>query len=388
MSDDDPTQVVPATAAAAEPRLGQPRLAKSGLDAACGGSGRAWFDQWLLGFTDALTTHEDGRPRTDLERRALATAAREMIARIGWGRPAGPALPPEAALSADQMLANTYQVRALIARGGVGEIYRTRHRDLRTDHAIKILLPRHALDTTLVTLMLNEARVLASIRHDGVVACHGLLRDTDERLMLVMDYLRGPTLAARLQQGPLSGPDLAALLHRLATTLAALHAQGVVHNDISPDNIILRDDDCRAATLIDFGLARSLADQEDTHVLVDFAGKYAWVSPEQLLGHDIRIDGRSDLYSLGLVIAAAALGRRLDMGHDLASARAARAVVPSLDGIDPAVGGLLRRLLGPAPVDRFQTADNLLEAMAGTAARRRGWLRRQLDFSLVRPLGR
>ncbi len=348
----DSTEILPAAALAGLP---------DGADGVDGQvSGRAWFDRRLRDFNHALLHTQAGQRRPAAERQALAAAARDMIQRVGLRDPEHkPADWADTVLQADQLLVNTYFVRALIARGGVGEIYRARHRDLKTEHAIKILLPRYALDPTVLNLMLEEARLLQRVRHEAVVGCQGLLRDTDGRPMLVMDYLRGPTLSARLRQGPLPQADLVRLATRLASGLSALHAQGLVHQDISPDNIILVDDNCAAATIIDFGLARSLDAPENTHRNIDFAGKFSWCSPEQLSSRAAQVDARSDLYSLGLVLAAAARGARLDMGSDLSSARAARHSVPPLGGIQEPVATLLRHLLAPSTALRLRSAEEV-----------------------------
>ncbi len=337
-------------------------------------SGRTWFDRRLRDFNHALLHTQAGQRRPAAERQALAAAARDMIQRVGLRdlehKPADWA---DTVLQADQLLVNTYFVRALIARGGVGEIYRARHRDLKTEHAIKILLPRYALDPTVLNLMLEEARLLQRVRHEAVVGCQGLLRDTDGRPMLVMDYLRGRTLSARLRYGPLPQADLIILAARLATGLSALHAQRLVHQDISPDNIILVDDSCAAATIIDFGLARSLDAPENAHRNIDFAGKFSWCSPEQLSSRAAHVDARSDLYSLGLVLAAAARGTRLDMGSDLASARAARHSVPPLAGVQEPVATLLRHLLAPSPAMRLRSAEEVPDWLR---AKRPGFVQR------------
>ena len=363
--DDEPTNIVPATAAAT--------ASVSDLAAGDDSSSRAWFDDRLQNFLDAMARDPSGRPRSDVERRALASAARDMIERLGWGSASPVAMPDNAALLPDQLVANTYYIRGLIARGGIGEVYRARHRDLRTDHAIKILLPKHTLNTTFTTMMFDEARLLQRVRHDGVVTCQGLLRDTDGRLLLVMEYLRGRTLSDRLQDGPLSQTELTDLTQRLAAALAALHGQKIIHQDLSPTNIILRDDSCRLATIIDFGLARSLTDPEDTHMLVDFAGKYAFVSPEQLGMGTGAVDARSDLYSLGLVIAAAATGQRLDMGHDADTARQARLAVPPLTTMPAGVAAVLARLLVPDPAKRLQSANDVIAAWNETFRRGDGF---------------
>lgn len=216
----------------------------------------------------------------------------------------------------------------------------------------------------MTALIVNEARLLRSVQHDGVVRCQGLLRDADGRLLLVMDHLRGQTLAERIAQGPLNARELEALAQWLLDALQAIHSQQILHQDIAPDNIILVEDSCAEATLIDFGLARSLAAADDLHVLVDFAGKYAWVSPEQLWLRDGPPDARSDLYSLGLVLAAAACGRRLHMGEDAASARVG---LPPLDDVPAEFRMVLAHMVAPDPADRPMSAAAVADAL-----RRRG----------------
>ena len=328
-------------------------------------AGRSWFETRLRAFVAALLHDRSGARRTDVERRALGDAARDMIERlVSQTEPAVTGWPAEATLQPGQLLANTFYVRALLARGGVGEIYRVRHRDLRTEHAVKILQPQHTLDTTLVSMLLEEARHLASIRHPGIVAGQGVFRDADGRLLMVMELVRGRTLAARLREGPLSPPDLMALATALLAALECLHGAGIVHGDLSPDNIMLEEDRCAAPKIIDFGLAQAVGGAGDTAILVDFAGKFSWVSPEQLADGRAPLDGRADLFSLGLVLAAALTGQRLDMGHDRASAVAARRSVPPLPDAPAPWAALLRRLLSPSPADRPADAAAVLDGLA------------------------
>ena len=332
-----------------------------------------WFVTRLQDFVAALRENASGTRRSPEDFQALTMTARDMLARIAMQRDANATAEgfgSDSVLQPNQLLANTYIVHSLIARGGVGEIYRTRHRDLKTEHAVKVLLPRFALDPTMLTLMQDEARLLQCVRHEAVVGCQDLLRDADGRPMIVMDYLRGRTLSARLREGRLSPEELIVLARRLADGLGAIHAAGIVHQDISPDNVILAEDSCSAATIIDFGLARRLGTGRDMHRNLDFAGKFSWSSPEQLSGRPATVDARSDLYSLGLMLAAAARGFRLDMGNDLESARATRTTIPSLAGIEQPVAGLIEALLAPSPGARMASAS---EVGAMLEPRRKGF---------------
>ncbi len=272
--------------------------------------------------------------------------------------PEAPVFWGDATFAPEQLLAGSFVVKTLISRGGMGEIYRVRHRDLGTDHAIKILRPAMLEEPSAVALLLDEARLLQHIRHDAILSCRCLLRDHDGRLMLVLDYLRGGTLGVRMLQGPIRAEGLRVLLLRLLDALDALQGYGIVHQDLSPDNVMLRNDSLHEATLIDFGVARVVHETDGAHGAIDFAGKYSWASPEQL---DPALAGaigpRSDLYSLALTVAAAARGQKLDMGHDLASALAARRRRPHLDGVPPEIAPHLTRMLNPDPRRRPDAAQ-------------------------------
>lgn len=375
-----PPDVIPPLPEAATVFLDITEIRVSLAEAASGTADPSdWFITRMQDFIDALRRDQSGAPRSDEDFQALTMTARDMLTRVamqGSPRAGREGFTGDTVLQPDQVLANTYVVRSLIARGGVGEIYRTRHRDLKTEHAVKVLLPRFALDATMLTLMQDEARLLQCVRHDAVVGCQDLLRDADGRPMIVMDYLRGRTLSARLREGRLSSPELIVLARRLADGLAAIHAAGIVHQDISPDNVLLGEDSCSAATIIDFGLARRLGTGRDMHRNLDFAGKFSWSSPEQLSGRPAVVDARSDLYSLGLMLAAAARGFRLDMGNDLESARATRTTVPSLAGIEQPIAGLLEALLAPSPGARLASASEVGPMLEPTP---RGFWRRMWE---------
>ncbi|HYA74487.1 MAG TPA: protein kinase, partial [Roseiarcus sp.] len=142
------------------------------------------------------------------------------------------------------------------------------------------------------------------------------------------------------------------LQKRIGGALEAAHRLGVVHRDISSDNVILPDGDVRRAKIIDFGIARSHRPGEGTIIGDGFAGKYNYVSPEQvgLAGGEITF--KSDIYSFGLVLAEALRGRPIDMSGSQADVIDKRRVVPDLSDIDASIRPLIQAMLQPSPADR------------------------------------
>jgi hypothetical protein len=263
-------------------------------------------------------------------------------------------------LAPGRILGHTYRIEALLGRGGMGEVYRARHIELNTQHAIKIILPELADTQLIVDLFRREAANLRTIRNDVIVGYEGVFRDETGRLYLVMEYVEGPSLAKVLKQGPLRPAAVRQLRDRLASGLAAAHDKGVFHRDLSPDNVILPGDSLTHAKIIDFGISK-VADPAAKTIIGDtFAGKYSYVSPEQLGMFGGAVDARSDIYSLGLVLAAAAIGEPLNMGASPSTAVEARQAVPNLERVPADLRKELSLLLQPDPADRPQSMREIL----------------------------
>jgi hypothetical protein len=272
-------------------------------------------------------------------------------------------------IASGQLLGHTYRIEALLARGGMGEVYRARHAELDTEHAIKIILPELADDTRIVDLFRREASVLRTIRHEAIVGYEGVFRDENGRLYLVMEFVDGPSLSKMLKQEPLRPAQLRQLRDRIADGLAAAHEKGVVHRDLSPDNVILPAGDLGNAKIIDFGISKLVDPAAKTIVGTDFAGKYSYVSPEQVGLFGGEVDARSDIYSLGLVLAAAAIGKPLDMGNSPISVVEARRAVPDLSRIPKEMRDELTAMLQPDPADRPQSMRALVTESSRPQAR-------------------
>jgi len=260
------------------------------------------------------------------------------------------------------LLLHTYEVERLLAYGGMGEVYLARHTELGTRHAIKIIKPeltgaQNSLDV--LELFRREAATLRGIRHEAVVSYDGFFRDEKKNYYLVMEYVDGPSLSQVLKQRVLSVDEVYRLRDRLAVGLAAAHDQGVTHRDLSPDNVILPEGQIDKAKLIDFGIAKLADATAATIIGPAFAGKLRYVAPEQLGLFGAKISPASDIYSLGLVLAAV-VGKPLAMGDSFGSAVEARQKAPDLSQIPAGLQPQLRTMLQPNPANRPQSASELL----------------------------
>ncbi|KAA0588235.1 protein kinase (plasmid) [Azospirillum oryzae] len=266
------------------------------------------------------------------------------------------------------LLSHTYRVEGLIARGGMGEVHRARHVDMDTWHAVKVIRPELAQDAKMVELLRREAAALREIRHEAVVSYDGVFRDEFGRLLLSMEFLDGPSLHEVLQAGPLDAASVAVLLDRIASGLAAAHQRGIIHRDMSTDNVILPGRDIANAKIIDFGIAKQTAAGAGTVIGDGFAGKYGFASPEQFGLFGGQVGPQSDIYSAGLVLAAAVLGHPLDMGRTPQAMFERRMSVPDLSAVEEPLRGVLCSMLEPDPQNRAATMAELVGALTRRAA--------------------
>ena len=264
-------------------------------------------------------------------------------------------------LAPGALVLHTYRVERLLNKGGMGEVYLARHAAFGTQHAIKVIKPDLITNPMVLELSQREAMVLRDIHHDAVVGYEGFLQDDTGHWYLCMEYVDGPSLMDLLERGPLSLEQVYRLRDRLVTGLAAAHARGVVHRAISPDNVILPEGRVENAKLIDFGIAKLTLPDVGTILANTFAGKLRYASPEQLGLFGGKVDARSDIYSLGLVLAAAARGKPLSMGYSYETACQTRQRVPELSDIPAQLRPQLMMLLQPDPSNRPGRITELLQ---------------------------
>lgn len=253
-----------------------------------------------------------------------------------------------------------YRVERRLGVGGMATVDRATDLELDRPVALKRLHP-HLVTELMVDRFRREARAAARLRHPGVVTVHDWGFD-DDVPYLVMELVEGPSLRTALdRRGRLAPGELLAVLAPAIAGLAAAHAAGIVHRDVTPGNVLVNHDG--ASKMADFGLARPFA-QTDVTVPDAVVGSPHYLSPEAAMGE--HLDARSDVYSLGCVLFECLTGRRPFEGGTAAvvATRRLEERVPApsevVDGIPAALDELVLTATEPDPDDRHADAEDLL----------------------------
>lgn len=309
----------------------------------------------------------EDRPETMAESKAAETA----FSRDDWRPGEIDRRTGSGALRPGDVLFGAYEVTGKLGEGGMGAVYSARHLSLGGMRAIKVMSASLSSDLDAVERFHREGKALLDVHHPAVVRCHDLLRDEQGCIYLVMELIEGVPLSTRIAERPLDEEELRELAERIGAGLAAAHAQGVIHRDLSPDNVVLPEGRTDRAKLVDFGIAKILRAGEQT-VSAGFKGKLAYASPEQLGFYDGEIGPASDFFSLGLLLCGAALGRRLEMGKNFATAvEARRKPIEIPDGVPHALRPGLAKLLALNPSERPRSITGLFdESLRAEAIRR------------------
>jgi serine/threonine-protein kinase len=279
----------------------------------------------------------------------------------------GAAQPPrEVPVEVANMHLPGYRIDGILGRGGMGMVLRAWDEKLHRSLAIKTLLPHLASDETFRQRFMTEARASAAIRHPNVVTIHAV-EELNVPPFLVLELVEGHTLGERLSSTTTMPIDeVLRIASDLAAGLAAAHAKGIVHRDLKPANVLIEASDGRAR-LTDFGLARVAAVSGVT-ASGTIAGTPQYMSPEQVEGK--HVDGRSDLFSLGAVLYRMVSGQPPFSGEsviELARKICDHTPTPASE-LKPEVpawlGEIIQRLLAKKPENRFQSANELAEALA------------------------
>ncbi len=295
-----------------------------------------------------------------------------------------PSIPPEAPIevAGDSLVGTTlsdrYVIEAIVADGGMGRVYRARHKILGRALAVKVLHPELAAHDDIAQRFVREAQAASMIDNEHVIEISDFGRLEDGTGYFVMEYLEGPTLADLIKErGALPADLIVDVGLQIADGLMAAHALGIVHRDLKPENVSLEAGKSNPyfCKILDFGIAKSPT--SDTSQRVTIAGTLLgtphYMAPEQIDGADV--DARSDIYSLGAVFYEMATGRtpfeadtvvNLLVQHKIAAPKPIHEH-PGAEGCPRALAALIMRCLEKRPQDRFDSVADLAAALAAVA---------------------
>ncbi|MCY1065502.1 serine/threonine-protein kinase [Nannocystis sp. RBIL2] len=271
------------------------------------------------------------------------------------------------------VLENRYRVLEPLGRGGMGDVYLGEDTRLRRRCALKILHAKLAEDRTSVERFLREAQMIASLDHPHIVDIYSFGEEPSGLVFFAMELLQGEDLDARLRRRaahPFTPHDACVWAIQIARAVACVHDSGLIHRDLKVSNVFLarRRDGEEICKLLDFGIARAEDSSELTETGVTL-GTPSYMSPEQI--RNANLDRRSDIYSFGVVLFKLLTGRvpftgepiQVAMQHCETTPPAPSSVAPAA-GISPALDALVLKAMAKKPGDRFQSMQEIGQALA------------------------
>ena len=257
-----------------------------------------------------------------------------------------------------------YQIIGVLGAGGMGKVYKVKNQISDRVDALKVLLPNLADDPDLADRFIREIKVLASLNHPNIAGLRTAFRQ-ENQLLMVMEYVEGTTLEERTKAGPIPLRDALSYITQVLSALGYAHKHGVIHRDIKPANMMLTPDNI--IKLMDFGIAKTKTDKKLTQTGTTM-GSLFYMSAEQVQGNEL--DGRSDLYSVGVSLYELVTGSRPFQGKsdfDIMVAQLQQAPLPPIQmmpDLPKALNEIIMISLEKDPAKRFQTAEAFAAALA------------------------
>src|SRR5487761_1332707 len=261
-----------------------------------------------------------------------------------------------------RVFSNRYELTHLVARGGMAEVFRARDRLLDRPVALKVLFPELSADRSFVERFRREAQAAANLSHPNIVPVFDWGEDGGT-YYIVMEYIDGQPLSQALRNGgPMPPAQVARIGAQVADALSYAHRHGVIHRDVKPGNVLITSDGQVKVT--DFGIARAMGSIDDQVTQTGLVmGTATYFSPEQAQGLDV--DGRSDIYALGVVLYEMLVGRPPFVGDTPVSIayQHVQETPPRPRSLNPEIPAALEAIvlqgMAKLPAERYQSADEL-----------------------------
>ena len=278
---------------------------------------------------------------------------------------------PEPSHAVGDIVCGLYRIEEIGSDAADRLAYRALHLERESLHIVRPIGAELAGDESAMEQLVREAGLLRYLEHEAVADYEGVLNDESGQAYLIMESVEGPSLASVMSRGALEPETVLELRDRLGRGLMAAHDYGLVHRELRPENVILENGEMAKAKIVGFGLIQSAALEVKSIETEASAEAFAYLAPEQLGLYGGRVDARTDIYSLGLLLAAAALGRALDQDKTMVQLLKDRQSPPDLSGLPDPLRAELEVLLQPDPKDRPSSLGDLIvaEEAASMAAR-------------------
>ena len=261
-----------------------------------------------------------------------------------------------------------YEILGVLGAGGMGQVFKVRNVISDRIEAMKIILPDLAGRQDLAERFLREIKLLAGLNHPNIAGLRTALT-VNNQLVMIMEYVEGTTVSARLEKGPLPVPDAVNYTGQVLEALSFAHQHNIIHRDIKPSNMMVTPEG--VVKLMDFGIARSGESSDLTETGMALGSLY-YMSPEQVKGQPT--DSRSDLYSVGASLYEMVTGEhpfKADSSYSLMAAHVQQPPKPPIElraNLPGALNEIILLAMGKEPGQRFQTADafrNALKSVPG-----------------------
>ncbi|HSK02504.1 MAG TPA: protein kinase, partial [Kofleriaceae bacterium] len=284
--------------------------------------------------------------------------------------------PARAVVDVGSIIADTYTIEALIGRGGMGAVFLASHRRLPGKKVAIKLLHAELTDDEVVARFRREALIASQLNHPNIVDVTDFNVTADGTPYLVLEYLHGESLAARIKDGPMPLEGVLSIVRQVGSAVAAAHREGIVHRDLKPQNIFLvpKEVDGRIveiAKVLDFGISKIRGSQTVQTQESTLLGTPQYMAPEQATGQHTLVDERTDVFALGAIVYEMLSGQPAFSGASIPEVvfkvvyEEPAPLADRVPGLPPAVAAAVARAMAKPAADRFPSVGAFVEALTG-----------------------